>query len=1569
MKRFRSKRKFFVVFLAVLSGILLLLFAILNLSFTQRFATKKVNQILAHSGLPIQIDAIKQILPPLVKLQGVTINGINGDTIIRVGKLDANCRLISLMRKKVVIRDVIIDQAAVELLMNYASRSLNIAETFQAVPKTEEEKAEKEKAKWMISIRHGDLSGIHFIMSDSISGLHISQNVSGVELKSFRISLLESEIMCQSINMLSADGWLSLTPRSAPAKKKTGLPWNISLLDIDLNEIDFTFQKPADSLKLETRIGMAKIRANEMDLRSRIVDIQKLSLEECRTILHTRDDLTSVINASSYGGIDLDVKDFKLDSTQFGMKVKKMNVDLSNGFSLTKVKGEIFSEAQVSEIEMDIETGNSRMGLSGTLEKSLFKFFANPEEIQNATLNIKQLNLSPKDIAFFIPDLQNLAYYSNLLTSPIDMKGSLNVDESQFILSGLTLSQGRNFLVTADGAIGNPFRFSESIANLDVEISDIDHNWMESLLKESSISDSIPELAELKLQVKISDSIYAPDILLALTSNSGDVNLEAFLDIQNEKFDLDYSLDKLSLAKLLNIPMIGPISGKGHISGQAFSPKAMKARFALQFDTISFNDYDYKEVTLTGELIPGVYFLDLIAQDSAFKSDLDIVLNLADSAIGINIDGQLFAKLKELNLYEDTLMIETGLDAALNIRKGSLESEFTANLISLSSPQKNALIRQISASFNSDSLMTLLKAESDFFNVDIQVLMPSDELDSLGVGYKNYFASFLDPTHMTTENRLAALSEISAEASIYPHNAIEVFLKDTALQFAYLDLSLEHQTEQKSLKVYINGREIKYEMVEIQYLNTVIIDSAGFINTHMAADRASLFSGPAHSWLLDSEYTDWNMLSSISINDSLDQSVYKIGVEGEVDSSQLVFRIPEQQFLLNRNLWELEASEILSIDLPTKTSTSSLKMQLDSSTINFSAGVENEASIYNLDMGQLRLSSLVRSELLPGSPDGIITGMVSFSRSTDSESIIETALGLKQFKYSGQEFDDIALDGTMTMGLSDDYSINLHASIDSSEVELSADKTYMGELNIKALYSDFPLKSIQPFTQDHVTELQGSISGNLFLTSQNDRDQFGGEVQFEDAGLKVNILNSAFRIPNQRLLLDERKLHFDKFTVLDTLNKELQLDGTIDFGKNNQPRANLLVTSEKLQVMSRNKESTAPFSGNVFIDTRFTVKGPLTNPVVDGKINLARGTEIYYQLLEDLSITESQKIVSFINHSAESDEIIRSNLNRQGTFTNTSIETIVKIDPSTLINFSLSKRAYDIDLNIRGGGSVKYNMLNKNQVSLMGRYEIREGEAELKLTGWPNKSFTISEGGYVRWDGRMDNPELKLEAANKVVSSYINPVDGKRREVDFNVILQISEHLSEMEVLFTISTPDQYLMSIINTMSPEEQTRQAISVLLFETVDLPGISSSSDYMTQQVNQILSSQLNQLTKASIKGFDVSFGLDSYSDPTMGVGNETRTNLSYEVSKSLLKNRATIEFSGRLNDVNQQPGASDLSLNNLTFEYQLDSASTKYLKVYNEQSFDDVFEGEVMKTGVGISFRKKYKSLRDIWKRKK
>ena len=487
------------------------------------------------------------------------------------------------------------------------------------------------------------------------------------------------------------------------------------------------------------------------------------------------------------------------------------------------------------------------------------------------------------------------------------------------------------------------------------------------------------------------------------------------------------------------------------------------------------------------------------------------------------------------------------------------------------------------------------------------------------------------------------------------------------------------------------------------------------------------------------------------------------------------------------------------------------------------------------------------------------------------------------------------------------------------------------------------------------------------MQSYGESKELNGELTFYDARMKINILNSIFRIPTQHILLTDEKMMFNNFTVRDTLDRPLTLNGFIDFGDPRGVRSDLNITSSKLQVMSRDKRSTAPLSGNVFVDSRVSIQGPLANPNVQGNISLSEGTEIFYHHREDLRMNKTQKIVNFVEHtSAYGDEAPM--VNPPSTLMSSSIATIIEIDPSTRINFTLARRMFDIDMDVKGGGKIQYNMVNE-QLTMSGRYEIGEGAALVKLVGWPDKAFSLAKAGFLRWEGVAEDPELNIEAESKVSTSYVNPIDGKNRPIDFFVILKLSGYLSEMDVQFTIRTPDQYVMSIINTMSPDEQMRQAMSVLLFELIELPGISSSTDYMTQQVNSILSAQLNQFTKSTIKGVDISFGLDTYDQSAYGGTDETTTSLSYEVSKSLMNNRAQIEVSGRVNDGTQTTGSSDHSLNNVSFEYQLDSASSKYLKVYNEHNYDDVFDGEVIQTGIGFSYRKRYKTVKDIWKRKK
>ncbi len=1597
--RLRKWRKISLFFLTGILGLLLMVFLVLNLPSSQRFATGKVNQILSSSSVPIHLNAIKKIMPGSVKIQGIVISGTQGDTIIYVGELQADIRLLSLIRSKVMLKEVELDAALVELTRKSGDEKLNIASAFRSGKKLTVP-LEKPPAKWKISIKKGAFTNIQFRMQDSTGGIHIAEDASEIELGSFLVSLPEREISCKSLYLGEADGSLKLTPRMLPPRKKKGSPWNLGFQKLRLDDVDFIFSQAAAGLRLETSIGKGSIRANEFELVSRTADFKSISLEKSMISVQTgfaskkpikqknaKEDsspwnlMSEDIEISesavrlgsdsleSFKDVDMHVKELRLHKEQAGMKLRRVGFEMENGFSLKKISGEFDSNSEQTRLRLDINSGNSRMGLEGKAETGYKEILSSPAAISNGVLDMIHGQISLNDLSCFVEDLDSLPFYSSLAASQIDLSARLNIDGPIFTLSECSISQEDHFNITLEGSLNNILQYSDATGDLNLEISGLDQAWMESLAEESGISKTFPQLSELKIQANVSDSIKSPDISLELNSQWGNVDLAGSFDFQKELFMLAYSCRRLALAELLSMPDLGFFTGAGEVKGRGYSGDNLNASYYIQIDTLGFHNYEYNHTQLTGTIEPGAYEIQMIANDSSLKADLNVSLNLSDSAMAVKASGILYAQLNELNLYKDTLALETVVDAGLIDNGKELRTRINATEIALTTPRETAVIPGLNASFNSDSLSSRFHADADFFNVDLNVAKPIDALDSLGEGYKHYFASFQDASHLTAADRVSDLPEINAAAHISYHELFKVFVEDTSLQFGNLDVSIIKKSDQNSLRTYVGGDEIVFKMIDAEVLNAVVMDSAGIISMELIADSTSIFSGPEYRLALSGEFSNWRTLTELSVDDYQDQNIYKIEVAGKVDSNQILLEIPSQELVLNKKPWELEQSKLLSIDLANNTFHPMLAMRRDSSYLHMSTQIEDQFITYKLSLNQVDLGSLIRTEIIKGDPGGTFTGFIDYATNRESEKKLAADLQISDVIFSGHEIRDFRFNSGFSWGQMNAYKMELNLSSDSTIVRLNGERTEGGDMDLEAAFSNFRLHTLEPFTTEYVSELGGIISGEFNASSQGVNDQIDGKLIFQDARLKVNMLNSAFRIPTQQILLADERMIFDNFTVLDTLNRPLRLDGFIDFGDFKQVMANLNVTSSALQVMSRDKKSKEPFTGNIFLDSQVSIEGPIANPDIGGTIHLSKGSEIFYHYMEDLRMTETGKVVSFVDHGSSDEQITTAVLDQQTSLMSSSIETIIEIDPSTLINFTLAKRMFDIDLNVKGGGKMQYNQENE-QMSLSGMYEVGEGSTLLKLVGWPDKTFRLVEGGFIRWDGRIENPELKLEAENKVSTSYLNPIDGKNRAVDFYVILRLSGLLSDLDVLFTIRTPDQYVMSIINTQSPEEQMRQAISVLLFETVDLPGISSSSDYMTQQVNQILSSQMNQLTKSAIKGVDISFGLNTYDQSVSDGSDQTSTNLSYEVSKSLLNNRAQIELSGRFNNNNQQTATtSDHSLNNVSFEYTLDSAATRYLKVYNEHTYDDVFEGEVIRAGIGFSYRKRYKTFKDIWKRKK
>ncbi len=158
------------VFLISTIGLIFLAFFLINLPFTEHVVSRQVNNLFTRLELPLHIQNLRTVLPNKVKLEGVTISGPEGDTIICVMDLDARVNLPALLKNKVKLKQLYLGGVLIQLNNDSINTGLNIARAFSVKNKAVPEKPKEKETSWEIDIRQGELQNIIFLMSDPVHG-------------------------------------------------------------------------------------------------------------------------------------------------------------------------------------------------------------------------------------------------------------------------------------------------------------------------------------------------------------------------------------------------------------------------------------------------------------------------------------------------------------------------------------------------------------------------------------------------------------------------------------------------------------------------------------------------------------------------------------------------------------------------------------------------------------------------------------------------------------------------------------------------------------------------------------------------------------------------------------------------------------------------------------------------------------------------------------------------------------------------------------------------------------------------------------------------------------------------------------------------------------------------------------------------------------------------------------------------------------------------------------------------------------------------------------------------------
>jgi hypothetical protein len=242
------------------------------------------------------------------------------------------------------------------------------------------------------------------------------------------------------------------------------------------------------------------------------------------------------------------------------------------------------------------------------------------------------------------------------------------------------------------------------------------------------------------------------------------------------------------------------------------------------------------------------------------------------------------------------------------------------------------------------------------------------------------------------------------------------------------------------------------------------------------------------------------------------------------------------------------------------------------------------------------------------------------------------------------------------------------------------------------------------------------------------------------------------------------------------------------------------------------------------------------------------------------------------------------------------------------------------------------------------------------------KLFQIKSGSNVVFNGEMLNPTLDLHAYDEVKANVSS--DGNSRSVNFDVDLDVTGTLEQMNVVFDLSTDDDLtVQDELSAMSADQRANQAMNLLLYGSYTGPGTKAST--MTNPLYTFLAGQLNSLASSAIKGVDISFGIDQLDRTRDGVSS-TAMSYSYKVSKSLFDDRFKIVVGGNYTtDADADENFAQNLIADISFEYLLNPEGTMYVKIFRHTGYESILEGEITQTGVGFVYKKKIQSLADLF----
>jgi hypothetical protein len=1420
---------------------------------------------------------------------------------------------------------------------------------------------------------------------------------------------------------------------------------------VNLNRVKMEYRNEESEFYTRLNIGRLSAEGKDFDLQNQVVHLNKLSLENTLTAIGIDnqhdvkeaikevgeqikaqavqkdwnikvDDLQLNNNRIQYNdstrkpilyGLDyahldadsltLHVKNLVFNTDSMGGQITKGYVKEKSGFQINALEGDILYGPTETHIkDLFVKTPGSELKRNLFLTYSSKKALTNSFQNTQMEIDIPDSYVQVKDILVFAPQLRSQAAFSNpndVWHLNINASGNMN----SLHIAALQFDGLKNTQIDAEGTLAGLVSPTTAggtltIRRLHTSQSDI------ALFTGTRLSTAQINLPE-TFDIRGTLSGYAARLRtnLVINSTAGAVTVNgSFANLtspNSASYNAAIQTSGLRIGSILRNPQMGSLSGNFNISGTGFTPQAMNTNFKGNIYSFGFNNYTYRGIGFNGSLRKNTFVVDVNSKDPNAYLNLTASGNLSSNA-SYKINGFVDSlKTLPLHLTTQPLVFRGKIEADIpSANPDYLEADILITKALFVSGTNRLPLDTVHLVSSRSDTGQFIRLNSDIATAQ---LAGKYRIADLGSIIQNNIDPYFSVSGATAPKPVAPY-DFSFSADVIYSPVLEAFMP--GLKNAQTIHTEGRLATNEGMQAVLTAPYILYGANEINDLkiNVNTADSG----MHITGTVARLKSGNSFDLFntrLDATALNNNLDFNLRLGDQNNRDKYVLGgLLRQPSAGTINLSLKPGNLILNYEPWTVSPNNSITIT-PQQVLANNFILQKGQQQLALQSTGGSGIQPLNVSFTNFRLSTItgfVKSDslLVDGSMNGVITFQNLLKQPVFTSNLNITDLSFKQ--------DTVGNVALQVRNSGNTYITNATITGRGNDVTLNGSFTPQGTTDI-ALDLDLAIRRLELNTFEgamatFVKSATGAVNGNISVNGTAKQPKVQGIINFDSTAISTIFLGGPLMINNEKLAVTENGFVFNDFTIRDSANNALNLNGNITTSNFINYGFNLDADARNFRILNTTKKDNKIYYGQLYLTSNLHVGGTETKPIVDGAITVNDGTNFTIVIpQQEPGVVEREGVVVFTDFDTpENDSLFLAydSLNIADVF-GFDIATNIEIQKEAIFNIIVDAANGDF-LNVQGIGQLSAGIDPSGKITLTGSYEIEEGAYQFSYN-FIKRKFVIEKGSKIVWLGEPTNAQVDVKAVYTTNAAPLDLVEDRvadfataernayLQKLPFQVHLNLTGELMKPVIAFDIILPPGNYSVGTNVTTevnarlaqirqePSELNKQVFAILLMNRFvgENPFQSSgegfnAGSFARQSVSRLMTEQLNQLAAGLIEGVDLNFDVASSDDYSTGE-RRSRTDLNVGLSKRLLNDRlqVTVGSNFELEGPQQSNQRSNNIAGNVAVNYQLSKSGRYLLRFYRKNEYQGVVDGYIIETGLGFIMTVDYNRIREILHAKK